>query len=228
MFESIFKNSTSVAGISTKEFVICLVAALIIGVFISLAYMLKNEYSKSFVVTLALLPCIVSAVIIMVNGNLGAGVAVAGTFSLVRFRSAQGTAKEICSIFLAMAVGLSCGMGFIGYALILAILVCLANIVYNLTKFGEKKRDMRVKDLKITIPEELDYTSIFDDLFENYTDKCGLVAVKTTNMGSMYKLSYNIKLKNEELEKEFIDKLRARNGNLEVLCSRSEFYNNEL
>ena len=227
MFDSIFNNTTT-ASIGTKEFLICIVAALVVGAVIAFAYTFKNQYTKSFVVTLALLPAIVASVILMVNGNLGAGVAVAGTFSLVRFRSAQGTAKEICSIFLAMAVGLAMGMGLIGYGVLLAVIVCVVNVIYNVTPFGERKPDASKKTLKITIPEELDYTDIFDDLFTEYTKKAELTQVKTANMGSMYKLSYDVILDDVSKEKEFIDKLRCRNGNLEIVCSRGDFYNNDL
>ena len=227
MFNSIF-NSQATTSIGVKEFTICIVAALIVGLSIALAYTYKNKYTKSFVVTLALLPAIVASIIIMVNGNLGAGVAVAGTFSLVRFRSAPGSAKEICSIFLAMAVGLAMGMGLIGYGVLLAVIICAANVLYNVIPFGEAKPDLSKKVLKITIPEELDYTEIFNDLFDVYTKEANLMQVKTANMGSMFKLTYDITLSNVSKEKEFIDSLRCRNGNLEVVCSRGDLYNNDL
>lgn len=227
LFETVLENG-SLVGIGVGEFVICVVAALVMGMIIGVTYMYKSNYTKSFVVTLALLPAIVCVVIMMVNGNLGAGVAVAGAFSLVRFRSVPGTAKEICVIFLAMAVGLMTGMGFVGYGVLFTIILCAVNLIYNATPFGVKKVDMRKKVLKITIPEELDYTEVFDELFEKYTDKCELIQVKTTNMGSMFKLSYNIELKSLDTEKEFIDKLRCRNGNLEVMISRIETMVNEL
>lgn len=216
MFETIFDSGV----IGVGDYVIALVAALITGVVIAIAYMIKNQYSKSFVVTLSLLPSIVAAVIMMVNGNIGAGVAVAGAFSLVRFRSVPGTAREICAIFLAMAVGLSMGMGYVGYGVLLAIILCVVNVILNLTPFGEKKVDKCKKTLKITIPEELDYTDVFDDLFSEYLKAYDLMQVKSTNMGSMFKLTYDVVLKDAGVEKEFIDKLRCRNGNLEIVMSR--------
>lgn len=222
MFESVFESNNVLSEIGVKEFLICIAASLVIGAIISLAYMYRSEYTKSFAVTLALLPTIVCVVIMMVNGNLGAGVAVAGAFSLVRFRSVPGTAKEICVIFLGMAVGLCMGMGFIGFGALLGIIVCVVNVIYNVTPFGEQKKNYAKKRLRITIPEELDYTTVFDELLDEYTGKWELVQVKTTNLGSMFKLTYEIVLKDISKEKEFVDKIRCRNGNLEVMVSRCE------
>ncbi|MBQ8730229.1 MAG: DUF4956 domain-containing protein, partial [Lachnospiraceae bacterium] len=188
----------------------------------------KSNYSKSFVVTLLILPAIVASVIIMVNGNIGAGVAVAGAFSLVRFRSAPGSAKEISAIFLAMAAGLVMGMGYIGFGFLLTVIISLVLFVCNLIGFGEMKKDDKSKLLKITIPEDLDYTEVFDDLFATFTQSANLVQVKTVSMGSLFKLSYEIVLKDESKEKEFIDALRCRNGNLEILSTRLEVRNNDL
>lgn len=165
-----------------------------------------------------MLPAIVQMVIMLVNGNLGTGVAVMGAFSLIRFRSAPGSAKDICSIFLAMAVGIATGTGYILIAFIFTLILCGINLIYINLPFikginGEK-------ELKITIPESLDYSGVFDDLFAEYTKKSELVLVKTSNMGSLYKLSYIIVMKDSANEKEFIDKLRCRNGNLEISCGR--------
>ena len=171
-------------------------------------------------ITLAILPAIVAVVIMMVNGNVGAGVAVAGAFSLVRFRSVPGTAKEIAIIFLAMATGLISGMGYLGIAVLFAVVLGLVFLVLNVSPIGEA--DDRLKLLKITIPEDLNYTDAFDDLFEKYTRNASLMDVKTTNMGSLFKLSYHIRLKDASQEKAFIDELRCRNGNLEISISRQE------
>lgn len=192
------------------------------------AYMFKTKYTKSFVVTIALLPAIVCVVIMMVNGNIGAGVAVAGAFSLVRFRSAPGTAREIVTIFLAMGAGLIIGMGYLAYAALFTIILCLILVLLNVINFGKKKNDLLYKTIKITIPEDLDYTVIFEDLFLEYTKENELVRVKTTNLGSMFKLTYNVVLKDAKQEKEFIDKIRTRNGNLEIMVSRQESVTQEL
>lgn len=221
LFQSLFESGTS-ASISLPDFLLCVLASLAAGALLAWVYTYKNKYTKSFVVTLALLPAVVCVIIMMVNGNIGTGVAVAGTFSLVRFRSVPGTAREISALFLAMAVGLATGMGYLAYGLLLAALLGAVNLAYNAAKFGEKPQEARDKALRITIPEDLDYTGAFDDLMREYTLRHELVSVRTTNMGSMYKLTYHLILKDCQKEKEFIDRLRCRNGNLEISCSRQE------
>ena len=224
IFDGIFDSGT-IKVIEVTDFIICIGSALLIGLIIALSYMYKSRYTKSFLFTLATLPAIVCVVIMMVNGNIGAGVAVAGAFSLVRFRSAPGTAKEIGMIFLAMGAGLVTGMGYIGYALLFTIILCVVNILYSFvsSKFENKKSVNKI--LKITIPEDLDYTGVFEDIFTEYTKSYELVRVKTTNMGSMFRLTYNVVLKNNLVEKELIDKIRERNGNLEIIVSK---YQNEM
>ena len=182
--------------------------------------MFKNQYTKSFLVTLALLPAVVCVVIMMVNGNIGAGVAVAGAFSLVRFRSAPGSAKEIVTIFLAMGAGLIAGMGYLGFAALFTVIMCGIFLLYNLAVGG--KAEAGNKTIKITIPEDLDYTGAFDDIFEEYTKKHELISVKTTNMGSMFRLTYEVTLRDATEEKRMIDRIRERNGNLEIMVSKQE------
>lgn len=225
LFTGILEN-TETTSVSISNFLICMGAALILGLLISIAYTYKTRYSKSFVVTLATLPAVVAVIIMMVNGNLGTGVAVAGTFSLVRFRSIPGTAKEIGAIFLAMGTGLAVGMGYIAYAILFTIIVNGVGIIYTASKMGESKKTQRT--MKITIPEDLDYTDIFDDLFIRYTDKSDLLSVKTTSMGSLFKLTYDLVLSNVEQEKEFIDALRCRNGNLEITMAKQSSSAGEL
>jgi flagellar biosynthesis protein FliQ len=227
IFEGIYNNGI-VSAISVPVFLACIAVSLLIGVFLAVVSIYENHYTKSFVITLALLPAIVCVVILMVNGNVGAGVAVAGTFSLVRFRSVPGTAKEIGLIFLAMSAGLVAGMGYLGYAVLFALIMGLLMMFYHKINLGGKNFAERDKILRITIPEDLDYSGIFDDLFEKYTEKKEVVSVKTTNMGSMFKLTYHITLKNIAQEKEFMDELRCRNGNLEIALSRQEESGNEL
>lgn len=181
-----------------------------------------SAYTKSFVATLAVLPAVVCVVIMMVNGNVGAGVAVAGAFSLVRFRSVPGSAKEIGAIFLAMGTGLVVGMGYLGYGILVALLLGSVNMIYNCVGFGAGKKAELYKTLHITIPEDLDYTGVFEEILQTYTSQYEVVRVKTTNMGSLFKLTYNLTLKNKEQEKEFIDELRCRNGNLEITMSKQE------
>lgn len=220
-FSGIF-NTTS---ISISNFILCLVTSILIGLVLGLIYMYKNHYTKSFFITLLILPAIICVVIMMVNGNIGAGVAVAGAFSLVRFRSIPGNGKDISLIFFAMANGLLVGMGYLGFAVLFTIIVGIIVLVINSLNIKENHKN---KVLRIVIPEDLNYYNVFDDIFKKYTSKCEMISSKTTNMGSMYKLTYDLILKSNESEKEFIDEIRCRNGNLEVSISNKEVINNEL
>ena len=220
IFKGIFDNEL-IQTISVQDFLLCLGVSLVLGLIMAAAYMWRNEHTKSFLVTLALLPAVVCVVIMMVNGNIGAGVAVAGAFSLVRFRSAPGSAKEIVTIFLAMGAGLIAGMGYLGFAALFTIIMCAMFLVYNVVA-GNAKSEVVNKTIKITIPEDLDYTGAFDDIFAEYTKKNELVKVKTTNMGSMFRLTYNVTLRDATKEKEMIDRIRERNGNLEIMVSKQE------
>lgn len=219
-------NTILTDSFSIETFLICIVGSIVLGAILAWIHSLYNNSSKGFVMTIALLPAIVQMVIMLVNGNLGTGVAVMGAFSLVRFRSIPGNAKEINSIFMAMAVGLATGMGYLVAAALFVAVIGGISILYNATSFGEPKQ--KLKELKITIPEGLDYTGIFDDLFLQYTAKYELTNVKTANMGSLYKLTYRITLKNPMDEKAFIDELRCRNGNLEIACGKVAFGSEEL
>ena len=231
MLENLFKglfDTDLTAVISVTDFLLCLGVSLVIGVLMAFVYMYRTRYTKSFVVTLALLPAVVCVVIMMVNGNVGTGVAVAGAFSLVRFRSVPGTAKEICTLFLAMGAGLIAGMGYLGFAVLFTVVMCIMFVLYNRLDFGTKKNAATFKTFTITIPEDLDYSGIFDDIFSEFTTSHDLVRVKSTNMGSMFKLTYNVMLRDVTREKEMIDKIRCRNGNLEIAVSKQETVGTEL
>lgn len=227
MFKGIFDNELTQI-ISVKDFLLCLGVSLLLGLIMAFAYMWRNDHTKSFLLTLALLPAVVCVVIMMVNGNIGAGVAVAGAFSLVRFRSAPGSAKEIVTIFLAMGAGLISGMGYLGFAVLFTVIMCAMFVLYNFITSGSTKIGSLAKTLKITIPEDLDYTGVFDDIFAEYTKKSELVKIKTTNMGSMFRLTYNVTLRDASKEKQMIDKIRERNGNLEIMLSKQETHAAEL
>jgi len=231
MLENLFKglfDTDLTTVISVTDFMLCLGTSIVIGLIMAFAYMYRTRYTKSFVITLALLPAVVCVVIMLVNGNVGTGVAVAGVFSLVRFRSIPGTAKEICTLFLAMGAGLIAGMGYLGFAVLFTLVLCLMFVLYNRLDFGTKKNAATFKTLTITIPEDLDYSSIFDDIFSEFTTSHDLVRVKSTNMGSMFKLTYNVMLRDITREKEMIDKIRCRNGNLEITVSKQETVGTEL
>ncbi len=206
--------------ITTSAFIICTAVSLLLGLGAAALSMYKSKgrYSQSFVLTLAILPALVQIVIMMVNGNIGAGVAVAGAFGLIRFRSAPGSAKEIGLVFLTTAVGLATGMGYIWVAAAFFVIITLFYLLLTKTGFGAGAADER--DLKITIPENLDYEGLFDDLFRKYTRSAELSRVKTTNMGTLYELSYKIVLQDAGATKAFLDELRTRNGNLTIVCGK--------
>ena len=231
MLENLFKglfDTDLTTVISVTDFMLCLGFSLVLGLVMAFSYMYRTRYTKSFVITLALLPAVVCVVIMLVNGNVGTGVAVAGAFSLVRFRSVPGTAKEICTLFLAMGAGLIAGMGYLGFAVLFTLVMCIVFVLYNRLDFGTKKNSETFKTFTVTIPENLDYSGIFDDIFAEFTISHDLVRVKSTNMGSMFKLTYNIMLRDISREKEMIDKIRCRNGNLEIVVSKQETVGTEL
>ena len=200
------------------EFLSSAVVSLILGAVIAAFHTYKNTYSKNFIITLAILPVIVQAVIMVVNGNIGTGVAVMGAFSLVRFRSVPGNSREIASVFLAMAAGLAAGTGELSLAILLTIVV--EAMVILMVGFTGGSGSMASRILRVTIPENLDYQDIFDDVFSEYTSYSKLNRVKTVNMGSLYELNYDITLKDEKKEKSMLDDIRMRNGNLTVVCGR--------
>ena len=214
--------------ISLGDFLLCVVCALAVGLLLAACYMYRTRYTKSFVATLALLPSVVCVVIMMVNGNVGAGVAVAGAFSLVRFRSVPGTAKEIGAIFLAMGTGIIVGMGYLGYAILCAVVLGGASALYSRLDFGCTRKNALQKTLQITIPEDLDYTGVFDDILRQYASEYELVQVKTTHMGSLFRLTYHMTLRAANQEKQLLDELRCRNGNLEISVSKQVTETGEL
>ncbi|MEN6637470.1 MAG: DUF4956 domain-containing protein [Clostridiaceae bacterium] len=223
MLESILSASTD---LTLAQYLILTGVSLLLGLLSALVYMYRNTYTKGFVLALVLLPTVVQTVILLVSGNLGAGVAVAGTFSLVRFRSVPGGAREIAAIFAAMAIGLATGMGYIAVAALLTAAIGLASVLMVKLKFGDQ--DVNNRRLKVTMPEDLDYNEVFDDVFAAYTTRVELNKVKTTNLGSMFELHYEVTLRDPAQEKPFIDALRTRNGNLNILLSRTPGNSEEL
>lgn len=225
LFESIFKAQS--IELTPLKFLLCLGFALLMGIILAFAYSFRSRHTAGFAVTLAMLPAAVCAVIIAVSGNIGAGVAVAGAFGLVRFRSSPGGAKEICAIFIAMGTGLICGIGLLAYAAVFTVIMALFFVVYNsVGRIFSVRGRMRV--LNITVPEDINYTDVFNSVFEEYTKSCRLQSAKTFAMGSMYRLKYEVDMKNGVNEKDFMDALRCRNGNLEISLSLPEGDGNEL
>ena len=211
-------NSIIGTELTLSAFLICTAVSLVLGIGLALVSRFRARATQSFAVTLAILPVVVQVVIMLVNGNIGAGVAVVGAFSLVRFRSAPGTAREIGVLFLGMAIGLATGMGYVGLAALTFVIAAAALLALTALHFGQKGSGERI--LKITIPENLDYEGLFDDLFAQYTTAHTLVKVKTSNMGTLYELEYRITLPEGQIPKAFLDALRCRNGNLNIVCGR--------
>lgn len=206
-----------------------ILASIVLGLFIGWVYMYRNAYSKNFVVTLATLPVLVQLVVMLVNmnGSVGTGLAVLGAFSLIRFRSVAGSSRDIATIFWSMGTGLATGMGFIFYSVFFAAIVGALMLILNLTKFGTRQ-ETGERELRITIPEELDYPNLFDDLLKEFTYEFQYDSVKTTTMGSVYELSFYVKLRDVSQEKHLIDEIRVRNGNLPVVMSKVSSRTQEL
>ena len=212
MLNSIFTENQTIVSL-----LICFGVSIALGVLTALVFLHKSKHSAGFALTLALLPMAVAMVIMLVNGNLGAGVAVAGTFALVRFRSVPGTAREIAAIFTSMAIGLALGMGYIGIAVIFFVLISIFTLVLTAIDFGAPSK--HEKSLKITIPESVDYTGLFDEVFEKFGVKANLRKIRTTNMGTLFELTYDAVFPSGSIPKEFIDEIRTRNGNLNIVIS---------
>lgn len=218
MFNTIITDT-----ITPINFFTCIGVAFLLGLIVAFTHQrtAKRSYGRSasagMVTTLAILPMLVSVAIMLVNGNLGAGVAVMGVFSLVRFRSIPGNSRSILSVFFAMAIGLAVGTGYIAFAAIFTVAIALALSILSGLSFGESS--LREKKLTVLVPEDIDYTDIFDEIFAKYTSSHFLEKAKTTNMGSLFELVYRLELKDGVNEKEFIDKLRVKNGNLKVALS---------
>ena len=220
-FRGVFNTDISEV-ITVGSFLLCMGTSLLIGLILALSCRCQGRCTKSFLVTLMLLPAVVCTIIMMVSGSVGAGVAVAGAFSLVRFRSAPGTGREITLLFLAMGAGLIAGMGYLAFALLFALIMSALNVLYNRLGLGEGRNGQRYRTLSVTIPESLDYSGVFDEVLHHYTKDYTLTRVKTTNMGSMFRLNYDLTLREGANEKELIDQLRCRNGNLEIMLAMQE------
>ena len=226
MLSHLFYDIFTDTAVDPAMMLLAIGVSLLLGLVVAKVYQFKTVYSKSFVMSLALLPTLIAIVIFLVNGSLGAGVAVMGAFSLIRFRSAPGGAKELVSIFRVMTIGIAIGMGYLVFATVFTLIMSLAMLLLEVVNFGQMKHSMR--QLTIVIPESLDYESIFDDIFNKAANHVELANVKTSDMGSLFKIKYIIQLNGRMTEKELIDALRTRNGNLEIAISRYITKENEL
>lgn len=216
MFNSIFDSTAT--GLSVSTALICAGVSLLLGIAIAITHAKTSQTTKGFLTTLAVLPLLVMAVMIMINGNLGTSIAILGAFSLIRFRSIQGRAKDLLSVFFAMMVGLALGMGHVLFAIVITSIAIFAIVFFSFTRLLEPDQHERI--LRVTIPEDLDYDDVFKDIFKKYTSRAKLVTMKTVNMGSLYDLTYDIKLKHGVKEKAFLDEIRVKNCNLKVLLSQ--------
>ena len=223
---NVISNSVINGELTVWSLTLCTGCSLALGLCVALVYMFKNQYSKSLAVTLVLLPATVQIVIMLTSGNIGAGVATAGAFNLVRFRSLPGKARDIGSLFFAMALGLATGMGYLFYAFVFVLFVGCASMILTAVRFGQTESDSRV--LRITIPENLDYDGLFNETFSKHAKSAELTQVRTTNMGSLFELTYAVRLKSDSMPKEFMDDLRCRNGNLNIILSREQRGGEEL
>ena len=221
LFSSIFTSSFTLG-----QFLIAVLASMVLGFVVSIYYMFRNTYSKSFVPSLILIPAIECVVIIMINGNMGAGIAVAGSFALIRFRSARGSAKDLTAIFMAMAFGIICGTGYIGIAVLFTLIVCAVGMFLSFVKYGECDGKMRY--LKITVPENLNYDEAFEEVLDNYCSSYEIEKVKTLSLGSLFRVDYSIVMKDTSKIKAMIDDLRIRNNNLEIVCGKEAVSKEEL
>ena len=211
MFESIYSST-----VTASQFFLMAGVAVLCGVLFAIIMARRVRSSKRFFIVVSLIPFVVGAVITFVNGNIGAGVAIGGAFSLIRFRSAQGSADEIAAILIAMGAGIAFGMGYLAYGVIILLALGLLFFLFSALHFFESKRTAEERLLKVTVPESLEYTDMFDEVFARYLLNAERIGVKTTGMGSMLRLSFLIRMKDPKEEKAFIDELRTRNGNLEI------------
>ncbi|MGI6230288.1 MAG: DUF4956 domain-containing protein [Tractidigestivibacter sp.] len=228
MLTSIFSTTATTGSVEVVPLIISILVSLVLGLALAVVYSYKARHTRSFTLALSVLPAIVCVVIAMVNGNLGAGVAVAGAFSLVRFRSAPGSGRDIAYVFLAMAIGLVAGMGYVGLAVLVTLIIGGACLLFQSVGLSARRSGPSDRSIRITVPEDLDYNGAFDEVLARYTTYYELVSVKTVNMGSLFRLVYNVGMAPDADERAMIDELRARNGNLEVALTHQEVVTDEL
>ena len=220
MFDSLLNFGTDTTALSFGELVVAMISAFVLGIIISFTYKkthVKGQYSQNFSLTLVMIPCIIAIIILMVGSNIARAFGLTGAFSIIRFRSNATDPKDISYVLFTMAAGLACGAGSYEYALFFTIILCIIMFILSKINFGAKNSTYKL--LKIIIPEDVDYQGAFDDVFETYTINHDLKKVKTTDLGTLYELVYNVTIKNDVNEKSFLDELRCRNGNLNIILS---------
>lgn len=219
-------GSIFTGSLTLGQFLLAVGSSMVLGLIVTLVFMYRNTYTKSFITALVLIPAIETVVIMLVNDNLGVGLSVAGSFALIRFRSVKGNAKELVAVFLAMTIGIICGTGFVTVAAIFTLLLSIVMLLMTITGFGKVSDNERY--LKITIPESLNYDEVFEDVLNKYTVSHEIDAIKTLTLGSLFRIDYKITMKDPNQTKKMIDELRTRNGNLEIMCGRPATNREEL
>jgi hypothetical protein len=228
MFESIFSAVSDTTAVSTSipliSAILTIIVSFVLGALISFTYMKtfskSGAYSQNFSLTLVIIPTVIAIIVLLIGSNVARAFSLAGAFSIIKFRSAPGDPKDIAFVLFTMAAGLACGVGAFGYAVIFTIFLCILMFALNIFNFGAKKSSQRL--LKITIPEDLDYEGAFDDIFEEFTTGFELIKVKTTDLGSLFQLVYVVTMDNTKSQKEFLDSIRCRNGNLNITLSMNQ------
>ena len=211
-------GSITVGAPGLGALVACTIASLILGFLVAVVYRFRQVCSRNLATTLVLLPAMVQIIIMLVDGNIGVGIAVAGAFSLIRFRSIAGNARDIGFLFFSMSLGFVTGLGFLLFAFVFFFFIGLVAVLLTCFPFSDQKENMRL--LRIRIPENLDYESLFDEVFAEYAESAELESVRTAQMGSLYELRYLLRLKSDTIPKAFIDALRVRNSNLTIFLNR--------
>lgn len=222
MLQSIL--STTGESFTLINAIVVMISSIILGLVISSVYLFthrRESTQQGFIITLVMLPIVISVIILLIGNNVARAFSLAGAFSIIRFRSAPGDAKDMSYIFFTLAVGLACGMGYIGYATLITIVLCVLMIILSMTGYGQSKTTHL--QLKITVPEHLNYQDLFDDVLEDYTTSYRLERVKTREFGALFEVSYRIQLKDKTKQKEFLDLIRCRNGNLNVSLILCDF-----
>lgn len=216
--------STTGESFTLINTLIIIASSIILGLAISITYMKTNKksgYNSGFTTTLIMLPVIISIIILLVGNNVARAFSLAGAFSIIRFRSAPGDPKDISYVFFTLAVGLTCGMGYIGYGVIFTTILCLLMTILSVTNFAAPKGS--AMQLKITVPEDLNYERVFEEVLDKYTTSYDIQKVKTRDFGALFELNYMIYLKPNVNQKKFLDELRCRNGNLNITLTFSGF-----
>ncbi|SDX54521.1 DUF4956 domain-containing protein [Paenibacillus sp. CF384] len=215
MIDSLFSSAAEGSALTLTDALLTLFVAIALGLLISWTYMRTQVgYTQNFALTMIVLPVIVAIIILLIGSNVARAFSLAGAFSIIRFRSAPGDPKDIAFVLFTMAAGLACGVGSFGYAVLFTVVLCVLMFVLRAVNFGAKRATQKL--LKVTIPENLGYEEAFDEIFNMFDVAYELRKVRTTELGSLYEVVYAITLDPQTNQKELLDAIRCRNGNLDI------------